>query len=154
MTDLVIANDTRVTLHFSLTLEDGSVVDSNFDKQPASFDVGDGSLLAGFEKKIHGMKAGQKASFTVLPEESFGQPNPANIQRFSRSDFAQDMELTEGLVISFADAGQSELPGVVTSITDEAVMVDFNHPLAGRTIQFDVGIVAVENASVEKPSIG
>ena len=147
MTDIAIGDNTRVTLHFALKLEDGSVIDSTFDKQPASFTVGDGSLLAGFERKIHGMKAGQQACFTVLPEDSFGQPNPNNIQHFSRQDFAADLELSEGLVISFADANQSELPGVVTSVVDDQVIVDFNHPLAGRNIQFDVDIIAVNKVA-------
>lgn len=135
---------TRVTLHFSLKFEDGSVVDSTFDKQPATFEVGDGSLLAGFEKKIQGMKAGQEACFTVLPEEAFGQPNPNNIQQFTRGDFSSELELVEGMVISFADANQSELPGVVKSLDGDTVMVDFNHPLAGRNILFNVEIHRVE----------
>jgi FKBP-type peptidyl-prolyl cis-trans isomerase SlpA len=145
MTDISIGADTQVTLHFSLKLDDDTVVDSTFDKQAARFTVGDGSLLAGFEKKLFGMKAGEKACFTVLPEEGFGQPNPGNIQHFARKDFADDMELTEGLVIAFADASQSELPGVVKTVAADSVTVDFNHPLAGRDIIFDVEIVAVEN---------
>ena len=146
MTALTIGADTRVTLHFSLKFEDGSVVDSTFDKAPATFTVGDGSLLDDFEKKVHGMAAGETASFTVLPEEGFGQSNPNNVQRFARSDFASDMELAEGLVISFADASQSELPGVIQSVSAQEVVVDFNHPLAGRNILFNVEIIAVEPA--------
>lgn len=146
MNDLSIGRDSRVTLHFSLTFEDGAVIDSTFDKSPATFTVGDGSLLQGFENKIVGMKAGEKARFTVLPEDSFGQPNPNNIQQFPVTTFADDMELVEGLVISFADASQSELPGVVKSIEGDTVTVDFNHPLAGRNILFDVDIIEVEPA--------
>ena len=143
MTNVSIDKDTQVTLHFSLKFEDGALIDSTFDKAPATFTMGDGSLLDGFEKKIHGMNAGQQASFLVLPEQAFGQPNPNNVQQFSRKDFAEDMQLTEGLVISFADARQSELPGVVKSVDGDVVSVDFNHPLAGRAIQFDVDIIEV-----------
>ena len=146
MTDSAIAPNSRVTLHFRLRLENGDVVDSTFERSPAIFTIGDGSLLPGFEKKLLGMSSGESASYEVLPEEGFGQPNPNNVQYFKRSDFAGDLELAEGLVISFADASQSELPGVVQSFDEEEVVVDFNHPLAGRTIQFDVEIVAVEAA--------
>ena len=139
-----IAADSTVTLHFSLKFEDGSVIDSNFDKDPATFVMGDGSLLDGFENKLLGMTKGEQGSYTILPEEGFGQPNPSNVQQFSRSDFAADLELTEGLVISFADASQSELPGVVKSVEGDTVTVDFNHPLAGRNIQFDVQIIDVQ----------
>ena len=147
MASVVIGANTRVTLHFSLKFTDGTVVDSNFDKDPAVFTMGDGSLLAGFEQKLIGMSAGEAATFTLLPEQGFGQPNPNNVQQFSRADFADDMELAEGLVISFADASQSELPGVIKSVTDERVEVDFNHPLAGRDILFDVNIIDVETVS-------
>jgi FKBP-type peptidyl-prolyl cis-trans isomerase SlpA len=143
MTEQTIKSDSRVTLHFSLKLEDGTVVDSNFEKAPATFTMGDGSLLAGFEGKLNGMTAGQQGSFDVLPEESFGQPNPNNIQEFPRKQFADDMELAEGLVISFADVSKAELPGVVKTISPDTVTVDFNHPLAGRIIHFEVQIIEV-----------
>lgn len=146
MNDLRIGPGTKVSLHFSLSLEDGTVIDSNFDKEPASFSVGDGSLLEGFEKKIYGMAGGEKAAFTIKPEEGFGQPNPSNIQRFERKDFSADVELVEGLMISFADASQSELPGVVKSLDGDLVYVDFNHPLAGRDIEFSVAILDVSYA--------
>lgn len=149
MSEILIGADSRVTLHFSLKFEDGSVIDSTFDKDPASFAMGDGSLLDGFEKKILGMKAGEKAGFIVLPEEGFGQPNPSNLQQFTRADFSADLELETGLVISFADASQSELPGVISSIEGDQVTIDFNHPLAGRNIQFDVEIIAVEKSQTE-----
>ena len=142
----LIGPDTKITLHFSLKLEDGQLVDSTFDNDPASFSIGDGSLLEGFEKKLHGLEAGSKATFEILPEEGFGQPNPNNMQQFNRSDFAADMALEEGLVISFADASQSELPGVVKHVEGDQVTIDFNHPLAGRTITFEVEIIAVEAA--------
>lgn len=143
MTDLEIGPDTQVRLHFSLKLDDGSIVDSTFEKEPANFVVGDGSLLDGFEKKLYGMKAGESGSFQILPEDGFGQPNPNNLQTFSRKDFSAEVELAEGLVVSFADANQSELPGVIKSFNDSEVVVDFNHPLAGRTVKFDVEIKEV-----------
>lgn len=140
----VIASDSRVRLHFALRLEDGSLVDSTFERpEPAAFAMGDGSLLPGFERKLLGLAAGDRRSFQVLPEEAFGMPNPQNLQVFARSQF-EGMELSEGLVISFADAASGELPGVVQQITTEQVVVDFNHPLAGKTLQFEVEIVAVE----------
>ncbi|MEH6558753.1 MAG: FKBP-type peptidyl-prolyl cis-trans isomerase [Oceanicoccus sp.] len=145
MTNLTIAGDTTVTLHFSLKFEDGSIVDSTFDRDPATFTIGDGSLLDGFERKLYGMTSGQKNSFIISPEDGFGQTNPNNVQQFSRGDFSTDLELTEGLVISFADASQSELPGVVQSLEGDRVMIDFNHPLAGRNILFDVEIISVDN---------
>ncbi len=146
MSTSVVDKNSRVTLHFALKFPEGDVIDSTFEKSPASFVIGDGSLLQGFEDKLLGLSAGESRQFTILPEDAFGQPNPNNVQVFTRQDFSKDMEIAEGLVISFADASQSELPGVVKSIDGDRIEIDFNHPLAGRTILFDVEIIAVEAA--------
>ncbi|MBX9915604.1 MAG: FKBP-type peptidyl-prolyl cis-trans isomerase [Pseudomonadaceae bacterium] len=138
-----IAAGTQVTLHFAIKLENGDVVDSTFDKQPATFRVGDGNLLPGFEQALYGLKAGDKRSLPIAPEQGFGQPNPQNVQVMPRSQF-KDMELGEGLLVIFNDAANAELPGMVQSFDDNQVSVDFNHPLAGKTLSFEVEIIAVQ----------
>lgn len=144
MNELLIGPGTQVTLHFSLTLDDGTLVDSNFDREPAVFDVGDGSLLPGYEEMLFGLRAGDEASFEMKPEHGFGQHNEANIQVMPRADFDQPLEV--GLVLSFADASRAELPGVVAAFDDDTVTVDFNHPLAGRDLTFRVAIHSVAPA--------
>ncbi|SEK68286.1 FKBP-type peptidyl-prolyl cis-trans isomerase SlpA [Atopomonas hussainii] len=147
MSDLVIGPDSRVTLHFALKFaESGEVVDSTFDKNPASFTVGDGSLLPGFEQALFGSQAGDKKSIAIAPEQGFGQPNPQNVQRMPRDNF-QDMELSEGLLVIFNDAANTELPGVVKALEGDSVVIDFNHPLAGRALTFDVEIIEVRPAA-------
>jgi len=146
MNDLTIGPGTQVTLHFALELDDGSVVDSNFEGEPVTFMVGDGNLLPGFEEVLLGLQAGDEKSFVIPPEKGFGAYNPENIQQFPRADFPEDVELTEGLVLSFADAQSNELPGVVQEFDDSMVTVDFNHPLAGRDIEFSVRIIDVNPA--------
>lgn len=144
MSDLVIAEGTMVTLHFSVALTNGNVVDTTFDGEPAVFTVGDGNLLAGFESSVFGLAAGAKEAFVIAPEEGFGQHNPSNIQVIARDQFSDDIDLEEGLVLSFADAQNTELPGVVSDVSDKDVTVDFNHPLAGKEIVFTVEIIKVE----------
>ena len=143
-----VSEGTRVYLNFSVSLEDGSEVDSNFGGEPVDFAVGDGSLLPGFERLIFGMSAGERQMFRVPPEDAFGQPNDNNVQYLPRDRFDDDVELEIGLVFSFADAGGGELPGMILAVDDEEVTVDFNHPLAGRTILFDVLIHRVEPAEL------
>ncbi|MCY1296139.1 FKBP-type 16 kDa peptidyl-prolyl cis-trans isomerase [compost metagenome] len=143
MTELRIGPDKEVTLHFALSLESGDVVDSTFDKQPATFKVGDGSLLPGFEAALYGLKAGDKRTLQVEPENGFGQPNPQNVQVMPRGQF-KDMELSEGLLVIFNDAANAELPGVVKAFDDAQVTIDFNHPLAGKTLSFQVEIIEVK----------
>ena len=146
MNELPIDKDTRVTLHFALKFESGEVIDSTFDKGAAILEIGDESLPENFEAYLVGMKAGDKASYQVSPEKAFGQRNPNNLQTFKRHEFSADMVLEPGVVISFADARQQELPGVVSRVEGDEVEVDFNHPLSGRTLTFDVEIIDVEPA--------
>ncbi len=139
-----VGEGTRVVVNFSLSLEDGSEIDSNFGGDPVEFVIGDGNLLPGFERKLFGMKAGERQIITVLPEDAFGQVNDNNVQIVPRKQFDEGTELEIGLLYSFADASGGELPGMVISFDHEEVEVDFNHPLAGRTIMFDVLVHRVE----------
>lgn len=144
MTDAVIGPGKAITLHFALKLEDGQVVDSNFDAAPARFTFGDGNLPEGFEQALLGLKAGDHVTLTIAPERGFGMHNPSNIQVMPRSQFS-DMTLEPGLVVSFQEPG-GELPGVITAFDEDKVTVDFNHPLAGKTLLFEVAVQAVEPA--------
>jgi len=144
MKDLPVDKGTRVTLHFALKIKGGDVVDSTFEKEPATLEIGDDNLPENFEAYLMGMKAGDRRTYEVPPEKGFGQHNPSNLQTFKRHEFSADMVLEQGVVVSFADARQQELPGVISRVEGDEVEVDFNHPLAGRTLEFDVEILDVE----------
>lgn len=146
MKDLPVDKGTRVKLHFALKIKGGDVVDSTFDKEPATLEIGDENLPENFEALMMGMKAGDRQTFEVSPEKAFGQHNPNNLQTFKRHEFSADMVLEPGVVVSFADARQQELPGVISRVEGDEVEVDFNHPLAGRTLEFEVEILDVEPA--------
>ena len=143
---LPIDSGTTVTLHFSLTLKNGHIVDSNFEAPPATFTVGDGNLLPGFESPLMGLVDGDEREFSILPENAFGQHNPQNVQAVERDNF-EDGELELGTMFSFQN-GDGELPGVVVEVQENEVMVDFNHPLAGQIILFTVKIISVTPQSV------
>lgn len=136
----------KVTLHFSLVLPSGEEVDSTRNGEPATFVYGDGSLLPGFEAALLGKRAGFADQILLTSDLAFGDKNPANIQVMRRDRFADmtgPQELEEGLMVSF-QAPDGELPGVVVALYDESVKIDFNHPLSGSDITFDVSILNVE----------
>ena len=150
----MITPHSRVTLHFSLSVQSQGaqqplVIDSTFDKAPASFVMGDGSLLPGFEQVLLGLQAGDEKKFQLLPAAAFGLVNPDSIHELEAKQF-RGMELSEGLVVSFEGAGKRPMPGVVKKVAGDRVTVDFNHPLAGQTVQFVVKIIAVENATIAR----
>ncbi|EOD78428.1 FKBP-type peptidyl-prolyl cis-trans isomerase slpA [Grimontia indica] len=139
----IIANS-EVIMHFTIKLEDGSVADSTKTSgKPAKLVMGDGSLTENFEKCLLGLTEGESASFTLEPEDAFGQPNPDNVQHMDRSLFAGDAPAEEGTIIAFSGPGSQEIPGLITEVAGESVTVDFNHPLAGHRVIFDVEIVSV-----------
>ena len=133
----------HLTLNFALHHASGETIDSTFDKGAVELTIGDGNLLAGFESCLIGLVAGDHQTFTVAPENGFGQHNPANLQTLKRHQFGHDIVLELGLVVSFSDAANTELPGVVKTIDGDDVVMDFNHPLAGVELQFEVQIIAV-----------
>lgn len=141
----------KVTLHFSLELvsagndESGRLIDSNFDKAPVSFTMGDGSLLPGFENSILGFKAGDEQSLNISSENAFGDHNEDNVQIYPCYQFPADLVIEKGLMISFSDAAGNEQAGVINDFDSEKVTIDFNHPLAGEEIIFSVKIISVDS---------
>ncbi|WP_320824442.1 FKBP-type peptidyl-prolyl cis-trans isomerase [Reinekea sp.] len=138
-----IHENSKVTLHFTLRLIDGQVVDGTSEQSPATLTIGDGNLPVGFERHLLGLEAGDCRTVRVSPEDAFGQLNPSNLQTYKKDQFAEAGELSLGTVIAFQDAAGSELPGVIADIQDESIVVDFNHPLAGKDLDFEVEIIAV-----------
>ena len=140
-----ITDGSKVDLHFEVSLENGTVIDSTFDRgEPVSLVVGDGSLLEGFEKVLINLQAGDTRTASLSPEEAFGQWNPDNVQTFSHAQFLANGELPEvGTMMEFEDKGKTTLVGVVSEVNDDQVKVDFNHPLAGQNVLFKVQIFKV-----------
>ena len=133
----------RVTLHLSLMLEDGTVAESTFDDEPLTFTMGDGTLVRGLELGLYGLRPGDSQRLMLRPEQAFGLREPGRVHRLPRADFGADIDLQPGLIVGFGTPDGEELSGTVLSLDDASVEVDFNHPLAGRNIIFDVEIIDV-----------
>jgi FKBP-type peptidyl-prolyl cis-trans isomerase SlpA len=137
--ELRIGPRTRVTLHFSIFLDSGEEVDTSRRGKPGRFCVGDGNLLPGFEQALLGLKAGDDEQLII--KNGFGERVDDNVRLLSTDAFKDPLEV--GLVVSFASP-EGELSGVVRKLGQKRVEVDFNHPLAGRALLFDVSILHVE----------
>jgi FKBP-type peptidyl-prolyl cis-trans isomerase SlpA len=141
-----ISPESTVTLHLSLTLKDGTVAESTFDDEPLTFTMGDGSLAEGLELGLYGLRPGDTQRLELYPEQAFGLRDPGKVHQLPRADFSAELALEPGLVIGFDAPGGEELSGTIIAFDDATVEVDFNHPLAGRVVIFDVEIIDVVQA--------
>ena len=137
-----IEDGSKVQLHFSVAIENGVEIDNTRSRdEPVSLIIGDGNLLPGFEKALFGLRAGDRRTVSLPPEDAFGEWNPENVQRFDTVKFEQRPEI--GHMIEFEDKAKASLFGVVMSVADDITEIDFNHPLAGKNITFAVEIFKV-----------
>lgn len=137
-----IQDGSKVALHFSVCIENGVEIDTTRSRsEPVTLVMGDGSLLPGFEKAIMGLRAGDRRTVHLPPEEAFGLWNPENVQTFDTVKFDECPVI--GHLIEFEDKAKASLFGVVKSVNDDRTEIDFNHPLAGKNIAFEVEIFKV-----------
>ena len=137
-----IEDGSKVQLHFSVAIENGVEIDNTRSRdEPVSLVIGDGNLLPGFEKALFGLRAGDRRTVSLPPEDAFGEWNPENVQRFDTVKFEQRPEV--GHMIEFEDKAKASLFGVVMTVADDITEIDFNHPLAGKNITFAVEIFKV-----------
>ncbi len=139
-----VEKDSTVSLHFNLTLADGSPVDGTSDGEPMTFTMGDGAMIEPFENVILGLSVGEKQQVSLDPREAFGFPDDENKHWMDRAEFKMDVELQEGLVIEFSTPEGENIPGSLVELTEDKVLVDFNHPLAGHEIIFSVEVVDIK----------
>ena len=132
-----------VRVHYTGSLEDGTQFDSSRGSEPLTFALGEGQLIAGFEQAVAGVQPGQSCTVTLAPEEAYGEVNPAMIQDVPRRLMPEGVELQSGMVLrGQADDGRVDNFTVV-SFTDETVKLDANHPLAGRSLTFEIELVEI-----------
>lgn len=139
--------NSTVSIHFDIRLKDGSIAESTrpFEK-PFRFELGTGVFSEALEQKLLGLRVGDKPKIMLLPEDAFGQPHPANVFQVPRHKFNQmnPDELEVGTVFLFTQPNGQEIPGILRAIDEEEITVDFNHPLSGQVILFDIEVIEVE----------
>ncbi|MFV9996375.1 MAG: FKBP-type peptidyl-prolyl cis-trans isomerase [Arsenophonus endosymbiont of Dermacentor nuttalli] len=140
----LVQADSTVLLHFTMKLEDGSIADSSYNQgKPVLFRLGDKSLSLALEKQLMGLSVGEKKTFTLAGEAVFGKSNPDMIQYFKPEDFIHIGIPEVGSIISFMAINGSEMLGMVKTVAEESITVDFNQPLAVHNIIFNIEVVEI-----------
>lgn len=149
-----ISKDKVVVFHYTLTTDDGEQVETSKDKEPLPYLHGASNIVPGLEKEMEGKTAGDTFSVSVAPAEGYGEKTGPGPQSVDRSEFPENVELYEGMAFTAQAEGGQEVPLWIDSIEGDKVMVDNNHPLAGETLNFEVEIVSVRDASDEEIAHG
>ncbi len=145
-----IADNCVVAFHYTLTNEEGDKLDSSVGGEPLSYLHGHQGIIPGLEKELAGKEVGDKLQVQVQPGEGYGEVNPQLIQQVPLAAFQGVDKVEPGMQFQAQGEGGQVQMVTVREVSEEAVLVDGNHPLAGQVLNFDVAIEAVREASQEE----
>ena len=138
-----IENNDVVQVHYTGTLTNGEVFDSSEGRDPLQVTMGQGQLIAGFENALMGMSISEQKTFTLPPEEAYGDRDDAALRNFPRTQMPPDMDIQVGQVLALSSPEGQQIPAKVLEINDADIVLDLNHPLAGESLTFAIEVVGI-----------
>ena len=138
-----IAADSLITLHYRVSNEAGVDLVTTFDATPATLQLGSGELAPPLEQLLIGVTVGEKRSFQLGPDDAFGPHNSQLVQRLGLKDLPATANPELHGMIEFASPAGGKFTGIVRELDSETALLDFNHPLAGKPLRFDVDIIGI-----------
>lgn len=148
-----IQNGRVATIHYTLTDDEGTVIDKSAPETPLAYLHGAGNIIPGLENALTGKQAGDKLNVDVAPEQGYGVHHPQMVQQVPRTAFPDDVQITPGMQFE-AHGEHGPVVVMVTGIDDEHITVDGNHPLAGRNLHFAVEVAEVREPTEDERSHG
>ena len=134
---------TKIKVHYTGTLNDGTVFDSSDGKEPLEFTIGNNEVIAGFENGIKEMKLNQEKTIKISPKDAYGEKNNQLIREIPRSKMPADINVEVGNQIVLKVPTGQQVASIVTEIAKDIIIIDFNHPLAGKELTFKVKVVGI-----------
>lgn len=138
-----VENGNTVTVHYTGTLNDGTTFDSSREREPLGFKVGDGQVIAGFDSAVIGMSEGETRTVTISAEDAYGAHNDQAVQTVDKTRFPDGFQGTIGESVTGTDGNGVNFRATIVGEEDDTVTLDFNHPLAGQDLTFEVEIVSI-----------
>lgn len=143
-----------VTINFTLKDDEGNLIESTENMKPFSYLSGNNQILPKLEEAVNQMIIGTKKDIKVKAAEGYGEYNNAAIQQIDKKEFPEDMKLEEGMHLIANSPDGKQMPFIINKIGENDVTVDFNHPLAGKNLEFNVELLDVRDATHEELSHG
>lgn len=129
-----------VTVQYVGKLPDGTVFDTSYERGPLQFTIGQGQIIPGFEQAVIGMEVGENKNITLEPDQAYGPHMAEMVLEVERERFPEDIQPEVGQLLQVQQAGQV-IPVTVTEVTEQVITLDANHPLAGKSLVFDIELV-------------
>lgn len=140
-----IENGQTVNVHYVGTLNDGTEFDSSRTRgAPLKFEFGSGQILPAFEKAVSSMTIGESKKVSLTSDQAYGKVRPEAVQSIPRAQFGSTEDMIVGTRVTGQNTSGQPVQAVVKSIEDDTVMLDFNHPLAGQDLTFDIELLSVD----------
>jgi peptidylprolyl isomerase len=136
-------NGDKVKVHYTGTLDDGSVFDSSIGRDPLEFTLGGGQMIPGFDKAVEGMSVGESKTIRIPCEEAYGARDEERMLKIERSQFPPHINPEVGQQLQLRDPGGHIVMVVISEVGDEVVTLDGNHPLAGQALNFDLQLAEI-----------
>lgn len=133
----------KVRVHYEGRLNNGHVFDKSEGREPLSFEVGKGQVIKGFDDALVGMTVGEKKTVNIPVDQAYGERNDNMIMEFPMSDFPADMTPEVGMQLHMSDNEGNNFPVIITEVTQDSVVLDANHQLAGQNLIFDIELVGI-----------
>ena len=138
----VVKEGRNVSVHYTGTLDDGTVFDTSRNREPISFEVGSGTVISGFDQAVVGLKVGESKTVRIEVDDAYGERNENAVLVVPHDAFPEGMEVEPGMQVQ-GSGPQGEFPAIVTAIAANGITIDMNHPLAGQDLTFDIEVVEV-----------
>jgi peptidylprolyl isomerase len=136
-------NGDTVQVHYTGTLDDGTVFDTSVDRNPLQFTLGEGRVISGFEQAVAGMTPGESKTVRITVDEAYGPHDAEMVMAIDRSDFPENIEPRVGQMLQLHQPGGQSIVVTVTEVSESSVTLDANHPLAGKDLTFDIELLEI-----------
>jgi len=140
---MAVKKGDKIKVHYTGSLDDGTVFDTSEGKDPLEFEVGSGKVIKGFDNAVVGMEKGKEKKVKLKPEQAYGTQNAMLLKKVPRTQLPPEPEPKVGMMLALTSPDGQQVPARISEVTKDDVTIDLNHPLAGKNLTFKIKVVDI-----------